>query len=88
MTENKKKFAMPLIWRNCETCPPEEFENKFLFVTDGELVYCASWHKTKGWTIPFDEFEDEALEPDKLKYWYWADILQTVKEYVGFRQVN
>lgn len=79
MTENKKKFAMPLIWHNCETCPPEEFENEFLFVTDGELVYCASWHKTKGWTIPFDEFEDEALEPDKLKYWYWADILQTVK---------
>ena len=84
----KKKFIMPLVWHNCETYPPEEFENEFLYITDGELVYCASWHKTKGWTIPFDEFENEVLEPDELWYWYWADMLQTIQEFSEFKKNN
>ena len=67
----KNKFKMELTWHNCETCPPEEEYNPYLFLTDGRGVIFAEYRKGKGFF-----FDEKLVVADSL---WWADIEQTVQ---------
>jgi hypothetical protein len=69
---------MELTWHNCKTCPPQEFENNSLIVTNGNDVYGLSWHRAEGYWIETDEGLKQ-IDCDELEFWWWADIEQTVR---------
>lgn len=72
------KFTMELVWHNCKTHPPKEFENNSLIITDGNDVFGVSWNVENGYYISYD---DGDMELSKKAYgdWYWTDIKQTVQ---------
>lgn len=76
MAENKKKFAIPIVWHNCYDYPPKESWNEKLWVTDGERVFPVTYDKSSGW---YNQ-EEKTYLPFELiwKYW-WADLEQTIK---------
>ena len=77
------RFVMRLVWHNCKTNPPKEFENNNLIVTDGNIVEGMSWHRAEGYFI----LENNHLKRlDGLENWWWADIEQTVQEESQFRE--
>ena len=78
------KFTMELVWHNCKNCPPEEFSNNNLIVTDGNIVESMSWNRATGYFISENECCLKRL--DNLENWWWADIEQTVQEEVKFRE--
>lgn len=79
------KFKTELVWHNCATYPPKEFENNFLIATNGKNVYGMSWHKAEGYWIAIDNgiFPININDLDK---WWWADIEQTVQNEEKFRE--
>ena len=66
-----KKFKMPLVWHNCETCPPEEDHNPWLIYTDGDNIYTCEYWKETGFPIAKKILHD---------FW-WADLANTVREF-------
>lgn len=80
------KFKMELTWHNCKTCPPKEFENNNLLVTNGTYVYGMSWHRAEGYFIADDYGNLHQLKYEHLDTWYWADIEQTVRGEEKFRE--
>jgi hypothetical protein len=81
----RNKFTMSLVWHNCATCPPKEFENPFLIVTDGRNVYGASWHRAEGYYTAYDT-GNVMLSFELLEHWWWADIEQTVQGTKEFKE--
>lgn len=80
------KFKIELVWHNCKTYPPKEFENNHLIVTNGSYVFGLSLHKAEGYFVIDDYGDLHQLEYEHLDTWYWADIEQTVQDEVKFRQ--
>ena len=80
------KFAMELVWHNCETYPPEEFANDSLIITNGHIVEPMDWHRSKGYIILDEKYGHKILDYKHLKNWWWADIEQTVQDEVKFRE--
>jgi hypothetical protein len=83
---NMNKFKMELVWHNCKNYPPSEFENNDLIATNGKDVYGMSWHKAEGYWIAMDDIVCR-LDYSTLDKWWWADITQTVREEVKFREL-
>ena len=77
------KFKIELVWHNCKTYPPKEFENDNLIVTDGLEVYGMSWHRAEGYWIAD---ERGLIKLSDLENWWWADVAQTVQGEVKFRK--
>ena len=76
-----KKFKMELVWHNCYDCPPEEEFNSNLICTDGKTVFDVIYDKNNGWC---NADTIRQLPPELLwKYW-WADIIQTVRNCSDF----
>ena len=78
------KFTIQLVWHNCKTHPPKEFENHYLFATDGKYVFYLSWHRDEGYWITTKN-GCKPLKPYELSYWWWADIEQTVQGDLRFK---
>ena len=78
------KFTMEIVWHNCKTNPPKEFENNALIATDGVNVYDMSWHKVDGYFISVDGFV-LPINNSCLEYWWWADVEQTVHNEQRFK---
>lgn len=78
MTENKKKFVMPLTWHNCRTYPPSEDYNPSLIITDGKEIFDMRWDKDEGFYVNCSEGYMR-LQPIVYGRWWWADLEQTVK---------
>lgn len=76
MTENKKKFAMPLVWHNCYDYPPEEFYNDDLIATDGYFIFPVEYHKINGW---WKKETKRSFTLSEMKEHWWADLKQTVR---------
>lgn len=76
MEENKKKFAMRLVWHNCKNYPPSESCNDDLIATDGYFIFPVEYHKVNGWWIK--EAKRSFTSKELEEYW-WADLKQTVK---------
>lgn len=77
------KFKIELVWHNCKTYQPKEFENNNLIVIDGNNVYGMSWHRAEGYWIAD---ESGLIQLSDLENWWWADIEQTVQGEVKFRE--
>jgi hypothetical protein len=77
------KFKMELVWHNCKTYSPKEFENDSLIVTNGSEVYGMSWHRAEGYWIAD---ESGLVQLYDLENWWWADIEQTVQNEIKFRK--
>ena len=43
------KFVMELVWHNCYDCPPKEFWNNKLYVTNGEYIHEVEYNQERGW---------------------------------------
>lgn len=75
------KFKMELTWHNCATCPPEEWFNSYLLITDGwdvqEVMYDEIWGGFRNRNL-------EVRGSNLAKYW-WADIMQTVHKTKEFK---
>lgn len=71
------KFTTELVWHNCLTNPPKEFENNTLIVTNGKEVWGLSWHRAEGYFIAEREWSLTKL--DNLENWWWADIEKVVQ---------
>ena len=72
-----KKFTMELVWHNCKTHPPKEFENDNLIATNGTEVFGLSWHRAEGYFIS----QGHKFAPIRLldlPNWWWADIEQNI----------
>lgn len=72
------KFTMELVWHNCNTNHPKEFENNTLIATNGTEVFGLSWHRAEGYFIS----QGHKLVPIRLldlPNWWWADIEQTIQ---------
>ena len=80
------KFKMELVWHNCKTYQPKEFENNNLIVTNGRDVFGLSWYKAEGYFILDDYGNLHQLEYEHLDTWWWADVEQTVQGETKFRQ--
>jgi hypothetical protein len=80
------KFKMELTWHNCKDCPPSEFENNALVITDGHDVFGVSWHRERGYFVSYDDGDME-LYSGAWKNWWWADLEQTVRETSEFDEV-
>lgn len=79
----KNKFKIELTWHNCLTCPPEEYWNDDLYVTDGEYLHSVKYSKEFGW---WSRETGDYLPFDLLwKYW-WADLNQTVNNCSEFKE--
>jgi hypothetical protein len=83
--KTKNKFKIELVWHNCYDCPPEEYWNDNLYVTDGKYIHSVEYNKEYGWWsrelgdyLPFDSI---------WKYW-WADLEQTVNKCLEFTKEN
>ena len=72
------KFTMELVWHNCKTHPPREFENDNLIVTNGKYVFYLSWHRAAGYWITTKN-TCAPLNFSELEGWWWADIEQTIQ---------
>ena len=84
MTDNKKKFVMPLVWHNCYDYPPEESWNEKLWVTDGKYVFPVMYEKARGW---YNKEAGDYLPFELIwKYW-WADLEQTIRSCSEFKGV-
>ena len=69
------KFKMELTWHSCETCPPEEYYNPYLFITNGRSVIVAEYRKDYGF------FVSNSCHPIDCSGLWWADLEQTVREF-------
>lgn len=79
----KNKFKMELTWHNCLTCPPEEYWNKNLYISDGTYVSDAEYDKQYGW---FDKSAGDYIPYKELYEYWWADLNQTVNNYSEFKE--
>lgn len=77
------KFTMELVWHNCLSYPPKEFENDNLIVTNGKYVFYLSWHRAEGYWITTKN-TCQPLNFSELENWWWADIEQTVQGDIRF----
>ena len=75
---------MELIWHNCKTHQPKEFENNSLIITDGENVYPLFWHRAEGYGVVTENGIID-IKLSELSNWWWADIEQTVQGELRFR---
>ena len=78
------KFKMELVWHNCKTYPPKEFENNNLIVTNGTTVFGMSWHRGDGYYIL--DSKNRLIRLDDLENWWWADVEQTVQNESKFKE--
>lgn len=78
------KFVMELVWHNCDTNHPKEFENNSLIITDGKNVYPVLWHRAEGYGV-VTENGIVSIGLSELKNWWWADIVQTIHNVPRFR---
>lgn len=74
----KNKFKMELTWHSCETYPPEEDYNPYLFITNGISVIAAEYRKDEGFFILERKISDN-------KNLWWADLEQTVRNTKDFK---
>ena len=76
------KFKMELTWHNCATCPPEEYFNSYLLVTDGFSMQEMIWDKYIGgfWSSDFH------IDGRNLERYWWADLYQTIHKTKEFRK--
>lgn len=79
------KFTMELVWHNCKTNPPKEFENHSLIITNGNNVFSVFWNAEKGYHISCDD-GDVSLATEAYEGWWWADIRQTVQGESRFKE--
>ena len=87
MKENKKKFAMPLVWHNCKNYPPSESYNANLVITDGNRVFPIVWDNEFGFCTIYAN-ERRCVSPDKYEQLWWADLDQTVRGCSEFKQTE
>lgn len=69
---------MELVFHNCATNHPKEFENNSLIITDGKNVYPLFWHRAEGYGV-VTENGIVSIGLSELKNWWWTDIVQTVQ---------
>ena len=69
---------MELTWHSCETCPPEEDYNPYLFITNGNTAFSVVWRKECGWYMFGKWHMNPKLEGQPC---WWADLKQTVREF-------
>ena len=79
------KFTMELVFHNCDTNHPKEFENNSLIITDGKNVYPLFWHRAEGYGV-VTENGIVSIGLSELKNWWWADIEQTVQGDLRFKK--
>lgn len=85
MTDNKKKFTMPLVWHNCYEYPPEEFYNDDLIATDGYFIFPVEYDREKGW---WNKETKTSFTLQKQEECYWADLKQTVRNCSDFKEAK
>ena len=78
---NKNKFKIELVWHNCYEYPPAEAFNDNLVATDGKRVFKVKYDKNVGW---FDLDNVRFLPFEMLCDYWWADIIQTVRNCSDF----
>lgn len=81
------KFTMELVWHNCDTHPPKEFENNTLIATNGTEVFGLSWHRAEGYFI-LKEHKIVQIRISELSNWWWADIEQTIQTHKKLQRRN
>ena len=85
MAENKKKFVMPLVWHNCKTYPPSEFYNDSLIATDGYFIFPVEYDREKGW---WNKETKTSFTLQRQEECYWADLKQTVRGCLEFKEAK
>jgi hypothetical protein len=78
------KFKMELTWHNCKTCPPKEYFNANLLVTDGYTVHEMVWDSVCGGFFKAGFI----VTGDKLEKYWWADVVQTVNKTSEFKEAQ
>lgn len=76
------KFVMELVWHNCYSCPPEEWRNDYLYVTDGKTFHSVKYSKDRGW---WSRELGDYIPIDVLWEYWWADIEQTIQDEHRFK---
>jgi hypothetical protein len=71
------KFTMNLVWHNCKTHPPKEAFNDNLIMSNGVNVFDMVWSNNHYYA--YESGYD-------LENWWWADIKQTVRGELRFRE--
>lgn len=79
------KFKISLTWHNCQSYPPSEAYNERLWVTDGEWVFPVHYSRIDGW---YDIEAGDHLAFELLWKYYWADLNQTVRGCLEFKEVE
>ena len=70
------KFKMELTWHNCLTHPPKEDYNPWLIYTNGHNIFDCAYCKEDGFPI----------KEERLHEFWWADLLQTIRETKEFKE--
>ena len=68
------KMTMELVWHNCETCRPEEEYNECLYLTNGDVIFEATWDNGY-WLFAGEKYIDD------IRGLWWADIVHTVNNF-------
>ena len=76
------KFVMELVWHNCADCPPREFWNNKLYVTNGEYIHEVEYFQERGW---WSKEMGDYIPANELSRFWWADLEQTVQNVPRFR---
>ena len=82
----KDIFSTNLCWRNCESCPPEEFVHHKIILTDGNTLHEGRYCSTSG-GFYIKLREDTRFIPlntvESLNNWWWTDIVKGIREEFG-----
>ena len=79
------KFTMELVFHNCDTNQPKEFENNSLIITDSKNVYPLFWHRAEGYMVVTENGIID-IKLSELSNWWWTDIEQTVQGDMRFKK--
>lgn len=71
-----EKFKMELTWHNCATYLPQEAYNPWLIYTNGHNIFDCAYCKKDGFPI----------KKERLSEYWWADLLQTIRETKEFKE--
>lgn len=77
-------ISMNLVWHNCRTCPPKEYANDNLYISDGKHVCQAAYSKEKGWYNKTHKFY---VFPELVREFWWADLERNVLASDEFAEV-
>ena len=76
----KDVFFTNLCWRNCKSCPPEEF-NTDIILTNGTVVLEGAFDGIARWYVDYGSYDVMLLE--NPENWWWTDIMKSIREEFG-----